>query len=136
MPRKRRQRGLSRRERVVAPADRLPREETVITMQATTAQSLPNNRAAAIAFLAAATFAAGALLGGIAGTSFAPKTAPAPVVAIQASAPDVTGLRLQRKGEIGVAPKAASDIRTTPTGTSYEVSRGTTGTRYEVVRGK
>jgi hypothetical protein len=113
-----------------------PRKETGITMQATTAQSLPNNRAAAIALLAAATFAAGALLGGIAGTSFAPKTAPAPVIAIQASAPDVSGLRLQRQGEIGVASNAVSEIRTTPTGTSYEVAREHAGTRYQVVRGK
>jgi hypothetical protein len=105
-------------------------------MQATTAQTLPNNRAAAIALLAAATFAAGALLGGIAGTNFAPKTAPAPVVAIQASAPDVTGLRIQRQGEIGVAPNAASDIRTTPTGTSYETPRTHARLRYQVVRGK
>jgi hypothetical protein len=132
-------------------------------MQATTAQSLPNNRAATIALLAAATFAAGALLGGIAGTTFAPKTAP--VAAIQASAPDVTGLRLQRQGEItvanvvgattalrwhrygeinaasepdvaGAAPK--TETRTTPTGTSYEsaISMKPTGPRYEIVRGK
>ena len=117
-------------------ADGPPREETVITMQATTAQSLPNNRAAAIALLAAATFAVGAILGGVAGTNLAPKTAPAPVAAIQASAPDLNGLRLQRQGEIGVASNAASDVRTTPTGTNYEVPRTHARLRHEVVRGK
>ena len=92
-------------------------------MQATTTQSLPNNRAAAIALLAAAIFTAGAALGAVAGTNLAPKAAP--VAAIQASARDFSRsapLRWHRYGEINVASEP--EIGTTPTGTRYEVVRG------------
>jgi hypothetical protein len=92
-------------------------------MQATTAQSLPNNRAAAIALLAAAIFTAGAALGAIAGTNLAPKVAP--VAAIQASAPESnrsTPLRWHRYGEINVA--SVAEFGTTPTGPRYDVVRG------------
>lgn len=70
-------------------------------MQATSAQNLSNPRATVLAVLAAGIFAVGAALGAVAGTAVA--TRPASVGAIQSTERDVSGLQLQRRGEIGTA---------------------------------